>query len=479
MASNAITLFTSEEDPDFDKDFDLPVIISSRPFTDVPALLALLALLTGMGYAMNRSLIYGRPEVFAHGVDSFTNICGYENNQPYSEISNSGRNMTEFPLVLLSEFFLHPTQVSLTRNFDEYTYLCVKSCPSSEEGFACETYMRVNTPYGPSVIRILCLTVTFDEPPTFDIISNRCVPSEALENTTTRFQNSLLNFYSNNWISNLVHDCYAARVELTWLVLISLASSCFFLLVVHVSASSLCLYSYTTFSLTGVATTGYLWYLYYRLSAVGSGVSLFSDGGVGDFDEADESSEPQTSYLTVFLIIAILTTVIVGVLLIAILLVGSRNKDACSVLFDAATSCTIGLKWVYVFPLVTLVFVALALLLWVYTLMFLTAIFEEQPQVFSNPTGFVQGILVPDISYINFILVFEFVTIFWVIHFLVGCQSLLTNLTVGTYYFTIRKQDMYRPTRVALSRLIRRHVGSAAAGGFIIGFFGLLKAPLR
>ena len=477
LARNTLTICTSEEDPD-NKDYDLPVV-EDRKFTDAPALIALLAMIIGMCYAMNRSLVYGRPEVFENGVDSYTNVCGSESNIVYTSIPDSGRNMKEYPRVILSEFFVDPGRISFDREYEEYTYLCVKACPTAQTTFSCMRYLRDSSPYGPTLVNSLCMRSTIQMVPEFAVLNSRCIPKGMLERASIRLQNSLLHLYSNNWLSNVVHDCYAAAAELTWLVLISVSCAFIFLIIVHGVASALCWYSYSSFSLVGIVSTIYMWYLFSRLNAANSGISIYSDGGIGDFSETNGGAT-QEGYSSAFLNISLISTIVVVSFTIANIATGSRNMDAAAVVFEAGTNFAVGIKWVYILPFVTLASMSFVFGLWVYTISHQTAIFTDTPEAFLDPvSGIVKGNLVLDSTYVNLVLFFEFVAIIWLFSFFVGCQHLIVGLTVGTYYFTINKSDMYRPMRVALSRLIRKHVGSAFAGGFLTGFLGVFKAPIR
>jgi len=455
-------------------------VVEERKITDVPALLGLIAMIFGMCFAMNRSLVYGRPEVFENGVDSYTNVCGSDMNVQYSDIPDSGRNMKEYPRVILSEFFVNPERINLDREYEEYTYLCVRACPTAQMSFSCTGYLRQASPYGPTVVTSLCARASITSIPEFAVVNSRCVPKGVLERSSIRLQNSLLHLYSNNWLSNVIHDSQAAAAELTWIVLISVCGSFVFMVIVHGASAALCWYSYTTFSLVGIASTIYMWYLFARLNALNSGITLFSDEGVGDFSETDGGSRSQEGYVNSFRNISIISTLVVFFLTIVNITSGRRNMDAAAVVFEAGTGFAVGVKWVYILPFITLASMGLVFGLWVYTVSHQTAIFTDSPEAYLDPvTQVVKGNLVLDSLYINLVLFFEFIAIIWLFNFFVGCQHLLVGLTVGTYYFTINKKDMYRPMRVALSRLIRKHLGSAFSGAFLTGFFARLKAPFR
>ena len=478
LVRNTLTLCTSEEDPD-EKDYDLPVV-EERKLTDVPALVGLLAMIVGMSVAMNRSFAYGRPEIFERGVDSFTNVCGSDMNVKYSEIPDSGRNMKEYSKVILSEFFFDPGRITLTREYREYTYLCVKACPTAQTTFSCTGYLRESSPYGPALVNSLCGRSTIQNIPAFALVNSRCLPEGSLDRATIQLQNSLLNLYSSNWLSNVIHDSNAAAAELTWLALITVCLSFVFLIIVHGASAALCWYSFTTFSLVGIASVVYMWYLFSKLNSANSGISIFSDEGIGDFSEAEEGSNSQQGYINSFRNISIISTVVVCMLTVANIVTGQRNMDAAAVVFEAGTEFAVGIKWVYLLPFFTLAAMGLVLGLWVHTVAHQTAIFTESPEAYADPfSGVVKGALVLDSFYINLILLFEFVGVIWMFNFFVGCQHLLVDLTIGTYYFTIHKKDMYRPIRVALSRLIRKHLGSAFCGAFLTGFFAPVKAPIR
>ena len=477
MFFNFLSLFGSEEDPD-DKDFELPVAGNERRVTDVPGLMILLAVIIGMCYVMNRGLKFGKPEVYSKGVDSWTNICGYSNNANYSTLSNSGMNTSMYPRVLLGEFLLNMAEISFDRNPREYIYLCVRVCPSMSENFSCVEYLQEHTPYRQSLIEQICRRASLTSTPPFSDQNGRCVPSGEFENLPNFIQNNFLNLYSNSWVAELLHDCGAAASELTWLLLISFGCTIVYMVVVHTAASGLCWYSFSSFFFVGVCSTVYMWYLYSIIRDSDSGVN--SGQGMNLFSANNEilTSNPP-GFSNSFLNFTIVTTVIVVIFNIISLLTGMRNVNASSSLFEAGIQCTVGLKWVYFLPLTSLVSSVFAFTLWTLTLTYISAVFMEEPAIEYDVSGIEKGVYVPNTRYVNSILLFEFFGIIFVFNFIIGCQNLIVCLAVATYYFTIKKRDMYRPMRVATSRLIRNHLGSAAMGALLVGFFGIFRAPLR
>uniref|UniRef100_H2Z0D4 Choline transporter-like protein n=1 Tax=Ciona savignyi TaxID=51511 RepID=H2Z0D4_CIOSA len=459
------TLCTSEEDPDY-KDFELPVV-EDRRFTDFPGIIVFLAVLIGMCVAMHMGLAYGKPTVFTNGVDSWGNICG-QTNTAHSGVEYSGKDMTNFKRVLIADFLSNPDALTAT---GKTTTLCVRLCPLVTSSFQCQDYLANKSNYNDAIANAACQGVGGKDL-AFDEKNNRCVPSHAVKGLSIQKQNALLNLYSQDWLHNLVHDCHVCAAELTWITLIAFAFTLVFLAVMQGASSALCYFSFATFFVVGGAATGYMWYLYTLINAVDSGLSVNSPSGRSLFAE-------NAGYSVVFRDTAIVCTVIVVGFSIICVLVSRRGMDACAVLFEYATEAIMEIKWVYLLPLYTIASLAFGFGLWLYTIKHITAVFK--PQLLTSTvqgSGLATASYVPDTTYSTWVLVFEFVAIIWIMNFVLACQHLMTSLVVGTWYFSVDKTEMYRPMRVATSRLIRKHLGSAVIGSFFSGYFGLLRSPL-
>ena len=275
----------------------------------------------------------------------------------------------------------------------------------------------------------------------------------------------------------------------------------------HSAASALCLYSFATFFFVGAAATGYMWYLFSVIQSVDAGVSIYSSGeesitgrtsdnddyfqnsvvqaalrlfpSSGNFYlQSDSSTVPQAGYSIVFRDAAIYSTVVVVVFSIVCIAVSRRNIDACAYLFEEAIDSLLDMKWVYLLPLFSIMSVVFAFGLWMYTVTYITAVFLTEPSI-NNQAGIAKATYVPDTVYTTGVLLFEFLSIAWIFNFVLACQHIITCLAVGTWYYTVDKSDLYRPLLIAFSRLIRKHLGSAVAGSFLVGFFGILRSPLR
>ncbi|XP_078495281.1 uncharacterized protein LOC144750089 [Ciona intestinalis] len=506
LIRNSGTMCISEEDPDY-KDFELPVV-EERQYTDIPGFIAFLATLIGMCVAMHMGLAYGKPTVFTNGVDSWGNICG-QTNIAYSGVTISGKDMTNFPRVLIADFLSNSD--ALSSDPSKKRSLCVRLCPLVTASFQCRSYLSNNTNYPVSVTAQLCNGATSAEL-AFDEKNKRCVPSHVVKGLSIQKQNALMNLYSQNWLHNVVHDCHVCAAELTWITLIALAFTMVFLLVMHGAAAALCYYSFTTFFVMGIAATSYMWYLYTLINAVDTGISVYSASGMSVYVEnSDEATTgqsfeasmlqaalqfvprafvhsprsaataavPQAGYSIVFRDAAIVSTSIVVGFGIVCFLVGRRSMDACAVLFEYATESIMEIKWVYLLPIYTMCSLALGFGLWLYTVKHITAIFKADLAIGEDSSsGLASATYVPDTTYSTWVLIFEFVAIIWILNFIMACQHLTTSLVVGTWYFSVEKAEMYRPMRVASSRLIRRHLGTAATGSFFSGYFGIFRAPL-
>ncbi|XP_076819203.1 uncharacterized protein LOC143464993 isoform X2 [Clavelina lepadiformis] len=503
MLYNGAALCTAEEDSDY-KDCDIPQA-DGRKCTDMPAAVVFFAMLVGMCVAMNRGLAYGKPEVYTNGVDSWGNICGWQENIQFSAVDHSGTAMDQYKKILIANILSNPNFIA-TGTVSNVTRICVKACPVISNDFTCTNYLSQYSPYESSLQSSLCGSSPNLSVLVFSEENNHCIPTGSFRDTSIQIQNAILNLYGGNWLHNVVHDCGTCAAELTWLILIAIGFTMLFTIVMHSAASALCLYSFATFFFVGAAATGYMWYLFSVIQSVDAGVSIYSSGeesitgrtsdnddyfqnsvvqaalrlfpSSGNFYlQSDSSTVPQAGYSIVFRDAAIYSTVVVVVFSIVCIAVSRRNIDACAYLFEEAIDSLLDMKWVYLLPLFSIMSVVFAFGLWMYTVTYITAVFLTEPSI-NNQAGIAKATYVPDTVYTTGVLLFEFLSIAWIFNFVLACQHIITCLAVGTWYYTVDKSDLYRPLLIAFSRLIRKHLGSAVAGSFLVGFFGILRSPL-
>jgi len=492
LVTNTLTLCGSEEDPDY-KDFGLPVIIDRR-FTDFPAVFLFLGTLIGMFVVLNRALAYGKPEVYSRGYDRWGNVCGVTNDA-ITGVTTSGLDMTAQTRVLIVDFITRPAEITPEgTSFANITQLCVTHCPAVANPFTCTEYLKdAASAYPDPIRRNLCSSSSSQQDFEFVIQNSRCIPSAVTQGWSIQKQNLVLNLYGQNWLHNFISDCWQCAAELTWIALIALGFTLLFVVVTYGAASALCWYSFATFIVAGASATGYMWYLWTLIYAADPGITYRTHFNGRTFQNNvlraalrlfpygrnTGGTVPQQGYSIVFRDAAIYSTVAVVVFSIVILMVGKRNMETSAVLFTQAADGLASIRWMYLLPLLSVCSITIATSVWLHTVKYVTAVFLAEPEVATSPSGEKSVSYTPDTTYTNAVLAFEFFALFWMLSFIMACQYLTICLAIGTWYFSIDKENMYRPMRVASSRLIRRHLGSVALGSILVGLFGYFRAPLR
>lgn len=514
LYENTLSLVISEEDPD-DKDFPLPTA-ESRSITDIPMFVIFFIVLLGMMATMNRAIAYGRPEVYFQGVDSWGNVCGYK-NEPIKGVEVSGADMTKFSKVLIFDFIMRSSQLTADNSeqmsaIKSTTTMCVSNCPLITQTFNCWEFFEKKSVYAKAVLDFFCsaaaqeLKLLKEQSLSFAERNSRCIPDLVSKKISVEKQNKMMNLYSSNWVYNFIADCMTCSPELTWLCLISVGFTLLFVAVIQGASAAICWFSFAMFFLVGITSSSFMWYLYSVISTADTAVVVYAGGeeytmvvsentfgnysssmmrSTGDVmnigsRDTTASTVPQAGYSIVFRDAAIVVTVVTVVFSIVCLLVGSRNMDATAVLFTEAIGGLMKLGWVYLIPFVTLGSLCIATGMFFYTVSLLTSVFQADPKVIKDPMFETpKVVLEQDSMYTNGVLIFEVIAAAWVFNFIVCCQNMITSLAMSTWYFTIDRDDLDRPMRVASSRLIRKHLGSAATGAFLVGFLGWMRAPIR
>lgn len=510
---NFLSLLNSEEDPDL-KDFHLPVA-EDRKITDLPFFLIFVVVLGGMMAAMNRAIAYGRPEIYFQGIDSWGNVCGYQ-NVPVRGSTFSGMDMTEYNKLFIFDFIkqasvLSSGDVAAMAEISSKTTMCVKSCPEITGTFTCADYLETQTQYPNAIKDIVCENTEEDlrslrrQSVSFSVRNARCVPDVIHTSVSVTKQNEMLNLYSDDWVHNVIADCETCAAELTWITLIATIFTLIFIGVIQTSADNVCWFSFSSFAVIGLLSTSAMWYMYYDISSKDAPV-LYSDdsseeeiisngtipanetttgGPIEMPDSLPQSAEstaavPQAGYSITFRDASILVTVATGFFILLIFFVGKRNMDFAAVLFETGVKGMRKLKWIYILPLLTTCSISFAAGLFLFTVNRLTAVFLAEAKIVNDPTySFPTVVMEKDTLYTSWVLLFEFLAAYWLMSFITSCQSLIACSAISNWYFSKGRRCVYRPMRIGSTRLIRCHLGSAAIGGLLVGFFGWMRAPFR
>lgn len=499
---NTLTLCNTEEDIDF-KDFDLPVAADQRTLTDMPALILLFGVLIGMMVSMDKALAFGRPEAYYYGLDSWGNVCSYK-NPIIPDVKLSGKDMTANTKVLVFDFLLNPEVLTSddaneAAKITQTTTLCVAACPVVSNTFHCIDYLALNSRYPKTTADSLCgsaakgLASIRGKQLSFTETNNRCIPNIIAQQVSIEKQNQMLDLYSQDWLNNLISDCEVCAAELTWLTLIAVAFTLVFIAVIQGAADAVCWFCMAMFFVVGVASSIYMWSLYSIIAKNDNKIVVYSENRIGGrseamnmfprqlgdyFTDAATGDVPQSGYSIVFRDASIIVTFITALFTCISFTVGQTNMDAAAALFKQATTAMAQLRWVYLLPILTICSISFGLGLWLHAITALTAVFTQTPLIYTDEKLNMQKVqLIPDELYTNWVLLFELLSFYWIVNFIICCQNFITSLAVCSWYYTSDKEDMDKPMRIATTRLMKRHLGSVAIGSLVVGFLGWMRAP--
>lgn len=226
--------------------------------------------------------------------------------------------------------------------------------------------------------------------------------------------------------------------------------------------------------LVSVCLTGALWWIYYSVKSKKEVKYSF-------FEEYIRND-------TALYILAILATIIMVILIIAVYLL--KNKLAgLTALFEESGKCMLSLPGLTIPPLIAFGALLIFLVFWIIVVIcIISSTYPSAPNEttmnsLNNSINIKQTsdstkpfhIEYIDATWIKNMLWIYFVGLIWTSEFIFACQQFTLAGAVAFWYF---KKKTDSPTIYAMGKLMKYHLGSVAKGSFVITIFKIPRLIL-
>ncbi|XP_014243856.1 choline transporter-like protein 1 [Cimex lectularius] len=384
--------------------------VSERSVTDVVGILMFIIFLTVLFGLLGHCIVNGDIYRVIYGYDNCGNICGMENlPEEKPEFQCKGGDFTKKKFLLIKEAgkaLFSPKNVNKE---------CVEDCKAYPE------YM------------------TF---------LNRCIPKKTAE--------IINNFVSKTGITDFFHevseDLHHSWVEIFYLSLISLILSVIVVFTLRFFAGFMIWAILIGSVVIGILGTIYSWIVWKQKKH--------------DQSESDIDSRVSTTYLT----IAIIVTIVTIVFFLIIVALRKRIKLVVELFLEAGKALN-KMPLLLFEPILTFLALAGVVALWLYF-----SIWIESAGYLKNAS--------PNYYYkkdfaMKFSRWYNLLAMFWMTQICIGCQHMIIAGAVATWFFTRNKEEMRSPISTSAKNLLRYHLGSVLLGSFFIALCQLLRSLFK
>ncbi|XP_071476563.1 choline transporter-like protein 1, partial [Diadema antillarum] len=440
---NRVQPFRTDPADREDDGFEGP--LRQRSCRDVPCLIIFLVFLGGMGYVTYLALRDGNPARLIYGDDSFGNVCGRKNS-PISNVSLSGRDMTDRPYV----FFFD--KVAFT-GVIESKRLCVAQCNNetvlSRSGLYNLAASNITElcSYDVAVDSYLTATdqgVRAECPPTPLLPSKpvlfRCIPTEVIG-----VASSLLN---KDIVQNVLGDLEKSWRDIVYLCLMAFAFSIVVILLLRFFAGAIIWTMVVGFVIGSLGGTGFLWYQWYTFRAKFRATPS---------EERLAQDKENVKTMLIYASVASSVTVI----LLLVLLVMFKRIALVVALFKEAGKAIGAIPFLLLQPLWTSLILLGFCGGWVFIYLYVAT--AGKPETTEH--GFVVYVTDNFSKYMGWYYIFGFL---WVTQFILACQQCTIAGAVADWFFTRDKRSLRIPILKSIARIICYHLGSLAFGSLLI-----------
>lgn len=459
------------------------------------------------------AFVIGNPTRLAYGTDSFGNICGMQ-NEKLGNMTFSGMDMTDRPYL----FFLNMT------NLHHSLKICVKKCPGKtlvddndirefERDFGSHLcrydiakFMGRSDLYpvvGNDTVDRFFLHVEEKNghyacpvPPVYATksIFKRCIPLPAA-NFASDIVYSIYSYLNSfDTIQQVVSDIYAVKLQILYMVILSIFLSVIMILMIHWFASFVAWIIMLIACIACIAGTVIMWWTYvdlkYELDSMPKNQLL------------SESAHNEQA----FFVYAILATIFT-VFLVLIVIVMRKRVHIVVLLFNESADCIRSMPFLLFQPIFTFIALAVFFAFWIGVLVALATAYYPIKHKIENPLQLATppSPLPPNMSdlamapqseevkllnkaftlvsfnegsWVQYMWWYHLIALIWTSEFILGCQQMAIAGAVATWYFSQDRSQVSRPICKSVSNLFMYHMGSVALGAFLITLFKIPRLIL-
>eukprot|EP00042_Codosiga_hollandica_P038317 m.310906 g.310906 ORF g.310906 m.310906 type:complete len:640 (+) comp55359_c0_seq1:214-2133(+) len=438
----------------YDPNFNGP--LKNRSCTDILMLILYIAFWVGMFVVAGIAIKQGDPDRFIYGADSYGNICHKDNKKTINHV-NSGLDMTGRDYL----FYFNPA-------IDPSLRICVAACPSTDRDLnplvSPPASLCLGTaPYSADTFPNGNLYMDSNGCPLAYLASepqfHRCVPNAAIS-AAIQAGNSTADAYqilgADGIWGNLSADFETDWRHIIFLCILAAVLAFIFILMLRFIAPIMIWVMYWGALVTSIGAIVYAWLYYKKIKS--------------RYDDPNDTSGVTEGEVKGYLTIAVIASIVGGVLAIILIVMFSRIKLVVALFREASVVVAVS-PFVILTPFVTYACMIVLFIYIVIVFAFLYSIGSETVDV-NSKSEYTQNV---QMVYVQAYHIFGF---FWASQFLLAFQEMLVAGVAASYYFT-RDKSIASPHLISSYwRTIRYHLGTIAFGSLIIAIIKMIRFVL-
>ncbi|CAH1737485.1 choline transporter-like protein 1 [Aphis gossypii] len=279
---------------------------------------------------------------------------------------------------------------------------------------------------------------------------HRCIP----KGNESTINNILKNSTIGSLFQEVTQDLQHTKWDIIYLCIFAFISSLVIVFLIRFVAGIVVWFVLIGVVVVSISTSIFLWVTWKQKS---------------DSEIKDQVAEQDVNTYFAFALIATISTIIILLIIVAM-----RSRIALVVqLFKESGKAIQSMPLLLVQPIVTFLFLCLAIILWSYFAVLIQASGSPAFEPLSHNVYYKKDQLM------KFARIYNILVLVWVIEFIIGCQHMIIAGSVATWFFTRNKDNVSSPISTSVSYLFNYHLGSVALGSFIIAILQIIRVILN
>lgn len=279
---------------------------------------------------------------------------------------------------------------------------------------------------------------------------HRCIP----KGNESTINNILKNSTIGSLFQEVTQDLQHTKWDIIYLCIFAFISSLVIVFLIRFVAGIVVWFVLIGVVVVSISTSIFLWVTWKQKS---------------DSEIKDQVAQQDVNTYFAFALIATISTIIILLIIVAM-----RSRIALVVqLFKESGKAIQSMPLLLVQPIVTFLFLCLAIILWSYFAVLIQASGSPAFEPLSHNVYYKKDQLM------KFARIYNILVLVWVIEFIIGCQHMIIAGSVATWFFTRNKENVSSPISTSVSYLFNYHLGSVALGSFIIAILQIIRVILN
>lgn len=345
-----------------------------------------------------------------YGFDECGDICGFKNKNPDPKFC-TGKDMTNKPFLKIDAPIYKVADLKYVKRE------CVERCSDYKD---------------------------------YHEFLHRCIP----KGNESTINNILKNSTIGSLFQEVTQDLQHTKWDIIYLCIFAFISSLVIVFLIRFVAGIVVWFVLIGVVVVSISTSIFLWVTWKQKS---------------DSEIKDQVAQQDVNTYFAFALIATISTIIILLIIVAM-----RSRIALVVqLFKESGKAIQSMPLLLVQPIVTFLFLCLAIILWSYFAVLIQASGSPAFEPLSHNVYYKKDQLM------KFARIYNILVLVWVIEFIIGCQHMIIAGSVATWFFTRNKENVSSPISTSVSYLFNYHLGSVALGSFIIAILQIIRVILN